>query len=149
MTAERMLCQREAISKEQSDRNIRIIYIEFNPHTYIIISRGNRVIWFFAAKDLDAAYIILWKGSDDLSNSKDLEEIKYLSDYKEAFRSVKAGEPLYLNENGAKRYVVSDAEEYDKIKTLLVLMTKIAQDEEHSNKAVWKPVLALEKSLGL
>ena len=78
-----------------------------------------------------------------------IRPVSDLRNYTDVLKDIEVGEPVFLTKNGRGRYVIIDIEEYEKMRTTLKLMGKLASGERSGKEEGWTDIDALEKMLGI
>jgi len=77
-----------------------------------------------------------------------IKPISDLRNYNEVLHDIAVGEPVFLTQNGRRRYVLVDINEYEKLKASLKLMSQLAQGEKVGKEKGWMTIEEVEAELG-
>lgn len=78
-----------------------------------------------------------------------IKPVSDLRNYTEVLKEIAEGAPVFLTKNGRGEYVIMDIQEYDRMKALLTLMTKLEAGERSAREKGWMSSNEVETSLGL
>ena len=78
-----------------------------------------------------------------------IKPVSDLRNYNEVLRDITVGEPVFLTKNGRGRYAIVDIAEYEKIKSIVKLMSELNKGETSAKIDGWKSITDVEKMLGV
>lgn len=78
-----------------------------------------------------------------------IKPVSDLRNYNEVLRDIAVGEPVFLTKNGRGRYAIVDIAEYEKIKSIVKLMSELNKGEASAKIDGWKSITDVEKMLGV
>jgi len=78
-----------------------------------------------------------------------IKPVSDLRNYNEVLRDVAVGEPVFLTKNGRGKFAIVDINEYEKMKSSMMLMSKLAKGELAGKKKGWLSIDEVEKELGV
>lgn len=78
-----------------------------------------------------------------------IKPVSDLRNYNEVLRDIAVGEPVFLTKNGRGRYAIVDIAEYEKIKSIVKLMSELNKGEVSAKIDGWKSMTDVEKMLGV
>ncbi len=78
-----------------------------------------------------------------------IRPVSDLRNYAEVLKEISFDEPVFLTKNGRGRYVIVDMEEYEKTKSIIKLMGKLAEAENSVKESGWLTNDDVKASLGV
>ena len=76
-----------------------------------------------------------------------IKSISDLQNYTEVLKETAEGAPVFLTENGRKKYVILDRKDYDKMQAAAALMSKLEEGERSAREQGWLPAEQVEMEL--
>ncbi|MED4954511.1 type II toxin-antitoxin system prevent-host-death family antitoxin [Paenibacillus macerans] len=76
-----------------------------------------------------------------------IKPIFNLRNYHEVLRDISLGEPVFLTKNGRGKFAIVDINQYQKLKTSLNLISKLAQGEQSGKEKGWMTIEEVEADL--
>jgi len=77
-----------------------------------------------------------------------IKPVSDLRNYNEVLRGISVGEPVFLTKNGRGRYAIVDIEEYERMQSVIKLMSELRDGEESAKENGWTDISDVEKMLG-
>ena len=77
-----------------------------------------------------------------------IKPVSDLRNYNEVLRGISVGEPVFLTKNGRGRYAIVDIEEYERMQSVIKLMSELRDGEESAKENGWTYISDVEKMLG-
>ena len=77
-----------------------------------------------------------------------IKPVSDLRNYNEVLRGISVGEPVFLTKNGRGRYAIVDIEEYERMQSVIKLMSALRDGEESAKENGWPDISDVEKMLG-
>ncbi|MBM6949303.1 type II toxin-antitoxin system prevent-host-death family antitoxin [Mordavella massiliensis] len=78
-----------------------------------------------------------------------IKPISDLRNYTEVLKEAQDGAPVFLTKNGRGEYVILSMKEYDKMKAMLTLLSKLEEGEQSARKEGWMSAAEVEALLGI
>jgi len=78
-----------------------------------------------------------------------IKPVSDLRNYNEVLRGISVGEPVFLTKNGRGKYVIMDIEEYEKMQSVIKLMSELSYGEESAKAKGFADISDVEKLLGV
>lgn len=78
-----------------------------------------------------------------------IKPVSDLRNYNEVLRDISVGEPVFLTKNGRGRYAIVDIEEYEKMQSVIKLMSELSNGEESAKAKGFVDITDVEKMLGV
>ena len=78
-----------------------------------------------------------------------IKPISDLRNYTEVLNEATEGSPVFLTRNGRGEYVILNMAEYDRMKAMLTLMSKLEEGERSAGEGGFLPADGVEAELGL
>ena len=76
-----------------------------------------------------------------------IKPVSDLRNYTEVLKEVSAGNPVYLTRNGRGEYAIVSMREFDKLRAMITLLTKLSKAEAEGDAEGWISADDLEKEL--
>ena len=77
-----------------------------------------------------------------------IKPVSDLRNYNEVLRGISVGEPVFLTKNGRGKYAIVDIEEYEKMQSVIKLMSELSYGEESAKAKGFADISDVEKILG-
>ncbi len=78
-----------------------------------------------------------------------IKPISDLRNYTEVLKEATEGSPVFLTNNGREEYVILNMAEYDHMRAVMTLMSKLEEGEESVRREGWLSADEVERELGL
>lgn len=78
-----------------------------------------------------------------------IKPVSDLRNYNEVLRGISAGEPVFLTKNGRGRYAIVDIEDYEKMQSVIKLMSELSDGEKSAKAKGFVDISDVEKMLGV
>lgn len=78
-----------------------------------------------------------------------IKPISDLRNYTEVLKEATEGSPVFLTNNGREEYVILNMAEYDHMRAVMTLMSKLEEGEESARREGWLSADEVERELGL
>ena len=78
-----------------------------------------------------------------------IKPVSDLRNYNEVLRGITVGEPVFLTKNGRGKYAIVDIEEYEKMQSVIKLMSELSYGEESAKAKGFADISDVEKMLGV
>ena len=78
-----------------------------------------------------------------------IRPVSDLTNYNDVLRDISVDSPVYLTQNGIRRYAIVDLDEYEKQKATLKLLSELAKGEQSAREHGWLTEEEVERALGL
>ncbi len=78
-----------------------------------------------------------------------IKPISDLRNYTEVLKEATEGSPVFLTKNGRGEYVILNMAEYDHMRAVMTLMSKLEEGEESARREGWLSADEVERELGL
>lgn len=78
-----------------------------------------------------------------------IKPVSDLRNYNEVLRGISVGEPVFLTKNGRGKYAIVDIEEYEKMQSVIKLMSELSYGEESAKAKGFADISDVEKLLGV
>lgn len=85
----------------------------------------------------------------DVSHMPNIKPISDLRNYTEVLKEAQEGSPVFLTKNGRGEYVILDMKEYDRMRAMIALMSKLEEGEQSARREGWLSADEVESFLGL
>ena len=78
-----------------------------------------------------------------------IKPVSDLRNYNEVLRGISVGEPVFLTKNGRGKYAIVDIEEYEKMQSVIKLMSELSDGEKSAKAKGFVDITDVEKMLGV
>lgn len=78
-----------------------------------------------------------------------IKPVSDLRNYNEVLRGISVGEPVFLTKNGRGRYAIVDIEDYEKMQSVIKLMSELSDGEKSAKAKGFVDISDVEKMLGV
>ncbi len=78
-----------------------------------------------------------------------IKPISDLRNYTEVLNTISAGNPVFLTQNGRRRYVIIDIDEFEKAQSALKLMGELSKGEQSAKEKGWMDISDVETKIGV
>ncbi|MBQ8523392.1 MAG: type II toxin-antitoxin system prevent-host-death family antitoxin [Clostridia bacterium] len=78
-----------------------------------------------------------------------IKPVSDLRNYNEVLRGISVGEPVFLTKNGRGRYAIVDIEEYEKMQSVIKLVSELSYGEESVKAKGFADISDVEKLLAV
>ena len=80
---------------------------------------------------------------------KNIKPISDLKNYNKVLDEIRVGEPVYITDNGIKKYVILDINEYERTNAAIKLISELSKGEKSAYEKGWTDIAKVEKILGI